>query len=62
MLLYSNARGGATTPALNAVATIMVITTLIGVGGAYAALSWFGHRTEADAGGSAMRDLATVEG
>ena len=62
MLLYSNARGGATTPALNAVATIMVVTTLIGVGGAYAALSWFGHRTETDTGASAMRDLATVEG
>jgi hypothetical protein len=41
----------------------MVVTTLIGVGGAYAALRWFGHRTEADAGGAAaMRDLATVEG
>ena len=33
MLLYSNARGGATTPALNAVATIMVVVTLIGVAG-----------------------------
>ena len=61
MLLYSNARGGATTPALNAVATIMVVTTLIGVGGAYIALRWFGHRTESDSGGSAMRDLAAVE-
>ena len=48
MLLYSNARGGATTPALNAVATIMVVITLIGVGGAYLALRWFGSRTESD--------------
>jgi spermidine/putrescine transport system permease protein len=61
MLLYSNARGGATTPALNAVATIMVLTTLIGVAGAYAALRWFGGRTEADARRSAMRDLSVVE-
>jgi ABC-type spermidine/putrescine transport system permease subunit I len=41
MLLYVNARGGATTPALNAVATIMVVVTLIGVGGAYLILRWF---------------------
>ena len=57
----SNARGGATTPALNAVATIMVVTTLIGVGGAYLALRWFGSRTESDSRGSAMRELTAVE-
>ncbi len=45
MLLYANARGAATTPALNAVATIMVLVTLIGVGGAYLVLRWFGHRS-----------------
>ena len=61
MLLYANARGGATTPALNAVATIMVLVTLIGVGGAYAApalvrrphrirLAWLGD-ARADRGG-----------
>ena len=32
MFLYSNARGGTTTPALNALASILVVTTLIGVG------------------------------
>ena len=30
--LYANARGGTTTPALNALASILVVTTLIGVG------------------------------
>ena len=30
MYLYSNARGGTTTPALNALATILVAVTLIG--------------------------------
>ena len=52
MLLYANARGAATTPALNAVATIMVLVTLIGVGGAYLVLRWFaGTRGEKDAAG-----------
>ena len=40
----SNARGGATTPALNVVVMIMVLITLIGVGGAYLALRCFGSR------------------
>ncbi len=62
MLLYANARGGATTPALNAVATIMVVVTLLGVGGAYLALRWFGHRTQAKESGAAVRDLAVMEG
>ncbi len=30
MYLYANARGGTTTPALNALATILVVTTLLG--------------------------------
>ena len=51
MLLYANARGGATTPALNAVATIMVLVTLIGVGGAYLILRWFGGAPDADSHG-----------
>ena len=62
MLLYANARGGATTPALNAVATIMVVVTLLGVGAAYLALKWFGARTQTEEKGAAMRDLATIEG
>ena len=35
MYLYSNARGGTTTPALNALATILVVVTLVGVGVAF---------------------------
>ncbi len=35
MYLYSNARGGTTTPALNALATILVVVTLLGVGVAF---------------------------
>jgi spermidine/putrescine transport system permease protein len=62
MLLYANARGGATTPALNAVATIMVVVTLLGVGAAYLALRWFGARTQTREQGAAVRDLATMEG
>jgi spermidine/putrescine transport system permease protein len=62
MLLYANARGGATTPALNAVATIMVVVTLLGVGAAYFALRWFGARTQTREQGAAVRDLATMEG
>jgi spermidine/putrescine transport system permease protein len=62
MLLYANARGGATTPALNAVATIMVVVTLIGVGGAYLILRWFGRRTATTTAGSrAMQDLTGLE-
>jgi spermidine/putrescine transport system permease protein len=61
MLLYSNARGGATTPALNAVATIMVLVTLIGVGGAYLILRWFGRRTDESHAGTAAMDLTGME-
>ena len=60
MLLYANARGGATTPALNAVATILVVVTLLGVGAAYLALRWFGARTQAEERGAAIRDLRNV--
>jgi spermidine/putrescine transport system permease protein len=62
MLLYANARGAATTPALNAVATIMVLVTLVGVGGAYLVLRWFGHRSgEADAANQMGMDLTGME-
>ncbi|MGE5407005.1 MAG: hypothetical protein ACM3NV_00175, partial [Syntrophothermus sp.] len=62
MLLYANARGGATTPALNAVATIMVVITLIGVGGAYLILRWFGRRTaDTHSSTAAMQDLTGLE-
>jgi spermidine/putrescine transport system permease protein len=62
MLLYANARGAATTPALNAVATIMVLVTLVGVGGAYLVLRWFGHRSgDADAANQMGMDLTGME-
>jgi spermidine/putrescine transport system permease protein len=61
MLLYANARGGATTPALNAVATIMVAVTLLGVGTAYLVLRWFGHRSGGDHSSAAMADLTGLE-
>ena len=38
MFLYANARGGTTTPALNALATVLVLTTLLGIGIAYVAV------------------------
>ena len=37
MFLYSNARGGTSTPALNALATILVVITLVGITLAYLA-------------------------
>lgn len=62
MLLYANARGGATTPALNAVATIMVVVTLLGVGGAYLVLRWFGRRSgDGEAAGQMGMDLTGME-
>lgn len=61
MLLYANARGASTTPALNAVATIMVAVTLLGVGGAYLVLRWFGRRTASDTGTLAMQDLTGLD-
>jgi spermidine/putrescine transport system permease protein len=64
MLLYANARGAATTPALNAVATIMVLVTLIGVGGAYLVLRWFGHRSgegQGDSAGQMGMDLTGMD-
>lgn len=61
MLLYANARGGATTPALNAVATIMVVVTLVGVGAAYLVLRWFGRHSGGAHGSAAMTDLTGLE-
>jgi spermidine/putrescine transport system permease protein len=46
MYLYANARGGATTPALNALATILVLTTLLGIGAAYLIYTMLNRRTQ----------------
>jgi spermidine/putrescine transport system permease protein len=45
MYLYANARGGATTPALNALATILVVVTLVGIALAYLVYTRLGRRT-----------------
>src|SRR6201999_1321457 len=62
MFLYSNARGGTSTPALNALATILVFTTLVGITIAYLAYTALGRRTGAPkGGGSAFRELSGIE-
>jgi spermidine/putrescine transport system permease protein len=62
MFLYSNARGGTSTPALNALATILVFTTLIGITIAYLAYTALGRRTAGHQGGaSAFRELSGIE-
>jgi spermidine/putrescine transport system permease protein len=61
MYLYSNARGGTSTPALNALATILVATTLIGITVAYALYSVLGRRTAPQGGVSALRELSGME-
>jgi spermidine/putrescine transport system permease protein len=60
MYLYSNARGGTTTPALNALATVLVLTTLIGVALAFTIYAALGKRTS-NAEVSALRDLSGLE-
>jgi len=60
MYLYANARGGSTTPALNALATILVLTTLIGVGIAYLLYVVLGRRNSATEV-SVLRDLSGLE-
>jgi spermidine/putrescine transport system permease protein len=61
MYLYSNARGGTTTPALNALATVLVITTLLGVGIAYVIYSALARRAPATDQVSALRELSGLE-
>jgi spermidine/putrescine transport system permease protein len=60
MFLYSNARGGSTTPALNALATILVLTTLIGIGVAYLLYTALSRRTSTGEV-SALRELSGLE-
>jgi spermidine/putrescine transport system permease protein len=62
MYLYSNARGGTSTPALNALATILVATTLIGIAIAFAVYAVLGRRTSpAEGGVSALRELSGID-
>ncbi len=61
MYLYSNARGGTSTPALNALATMLVLVTLAGIGLAALVYMRIGRRTSSSAGKSAFRDLSGME-
>ena len=62
MYLYSNARGGTSTPALNALATILVTTTLLAIAIGYLAYTLLGRRTASARGGvSALRELSGME-
>jgi spermidine/putrescine transport system permease protein len=60
MYLYANARGGSTTPALNALATILVLTTLIVIAIAYLLYMVFGRRNSTS-DVSIIRDLSGLE-
>ena len=60
MYLYANARGGTTTPALNALATILVLTTLIGIGAAYLIYTALSRRTAAGES-SALSELSGLQ-
>ena len=58
MYLYSNARGGTTTPALNALATILVFITLLGIGIAFLAYRFLGRWTQTGSESNALRELS----
>jgi len=60
MYLYSNARGGTSTPALNALATILVLTTLLAIGVGYLIYTLLGRRTS-ERGASSFRELSGIE-
>jgi spermidine/putrescine transport system permease protein len=59
--IYSNARGGTTTPALNALATVMVVLTLLAVGLAYFVYRWSARSQPAAAPGNALNEIAALE-
>ena len=59
MFLYSNARGGTSTPALNGLATLLVVMMAIGVALAYIAYAILRRRTAG--GGSVLRELSGID-
>jgi spermidine/putrescine transport system permease protein len=61
MYLYANARGGTTTPALNALASILVVTTLLGVGLAYLLYTVLTRQGAVAGETSALRELSGLE-
>jgi spermidine/putrescine transport system permease protein len=58
--IYSGVRG-TTTPALNALATVMVVTTLLAVLLAYVVYRRFGAATQTQGRGTAIGDIAALE-
>jgi spermidine/putrescine transport system permease protein len=60
MYIYASARGGST-PALNALATILVVTTLIAVGAAYLLYTISSRRIAARKETSVLRELSGLE-
>ena len=62
MILYGTARGGTSTPALNALATIMIVITLGGITFAYLIYTMVGRRLAgAQSGVSALRELSGID-
>jgi spermidine/putrescine transport system permease protein len=59
MFLYSNARGGTSTPALNGLATLLVVMMAIGVALAFAVYALLRRRMSV--GGSALRGLSGID-
>jgi spermidine/putrescine transport system permease protein len=59
ILIYSSVRGTAT-PALNAVATVMVVVTLLSVGLAYLVYRW-AARSQPATSGNALNEIAALE-
>jgi spermidine/putrescine transport system permease protein len=58
--IYSNARGGTTTPALNALATVMVVVTLLAVGLAFVVYRW-AARAQPGTSGKPLNEIAALE-
>jgi spermidine/putrescine transport system permease protein len=58
--IYSNARGGTTTPALNALATVMVVVTLLAVGLAFLVYRW-AARAQPGTSGKPLNEIAALE-
>jgi ABC-type spermidine/putrescine transport system, permease component II len=58
--IYSNARGGTTTPALNALATVMVVVTLLAVGLAFFVYRW-AARSQPGTSGRALNEITALE-
>ena len=58
--IYSNARGGTTTPALNALATVMVVVTLLSVALAYFVYRW-AARAQPGTSSRALNEIAALE-